>query len=185
MPFQRQGQVVDARRSEDHFQQLQQPTALQLGVFRPAGYQVVQIGGIGAQQPAALAVCDGDVEHGRGIANGRTQQFCHRGIGAQRLRHRGAQSFGVIGTEIRQTSLGCQRYLVGHHVVGGVSLGHALAQKLAQEDPRQGEYHQEYQPGDREHELGLQSHGAVTRTVFIDFPAIGNRYLSQWLRQKY
>ncbi len=169
MPLQRQGQVVYARRAKDHLQQLHQPTALQLSVFRALGYQVVQIGGIGTQQPAALAVRNGDVEDGRGIANGRAQQFGNRGIGTQRLRHRGPQSFGVIGADIRQTSLRRQRYLVGHHVVGGVSLGHSLAQKLSQEYPRQGEYHQKHQSGDREHELGLQSHGAVTRTLLSTF----------------
>ncbi len=62
-----------------------------------------------------------------------------------------------------------QRNLVRHHVVGGVSLRHSLAQKLAKKYPRQGAYHQEYQSGDREHELGLQSHEGVTRNLLSTF----------------
>ena len=46
-----------------------------------------------------------------------------------------------------------------HHVVGGVRLGHPLAQELTKKDPGKRAHHQEDQSGDREHELGLQSHG--------------------------
>jgi hypothetical protein len=34
-----------------------------------------------------------------------------------------------------------------------------LAQQLAKKNPGQRAYDQKYQSGDREHELGLQSHG--------------------------
>ncbi len=115
-------------------------------------------------KPAAFAIRDGDVEDGGRVANGRVQQRSEGGIAAQRLGHRGAQSGGIIGVDDAngpEGSLRGKRNLVRHHVVGGVSLGHPLAQKLTEKNPGQGKHHQEYQSGDCEHELGLQSHGGM------------------------
>ena len=145
------------------------------------GQQVVQIGGIGTEQSATFAVGDGDIENRRRVANGRVQQRRESGIAAQCLGHCSAQRSGIVGVDLRPADVGLNRApsreenLVRHHVVGGVSLRHSLAQKLAKKYPRQGAHHQEYQSGDREHELGLQSHGGVTRNLLstIERLAIG------------
>ncbi len=165
----RQGHVVHAGRSEDHLQQAQQAAVLQLGVFLPLGQQVVQIGGIGAHQASALAVRDGHVEDGRRVANGRVQQRGKTGIGAQRLGHCGPQRRGIVRVDTADVGLeratSGKENLVRHHVIGRISLGQALAQKLAKKNPGQRAYHHEYQSGDGEHELGLQSHAGVTQSL--------------------
>ncbi len=96
-------------------------------------------------------------------------------IAAQRLGHRGPQRGGIIRVHPAnglRSALGGERDLVGHHVVGGVSLGHPLAHELAKKNPGKGKHHQEHQSGDREHKLGLQSHGGVTRTLLVTYRAV-------------
>ena len=72
---------------------------LQHGVIFAVGQGDVVLGGIGAQQRLAVAVRDGDIEDGRGVAIDRAEQPVQALVMLQDLGNGRAQGGRVIGVD--------------------------------------------------------------------------------------
>ncbi len=156
-PFQGKHDVVVARRPEDGPHGGDDAGVLEHGVIFAVGQGDVVLGGIGAQQRLAVAVGDGDIEDGRGVAIDRTEQPVQALIMLQDLGNGGTHSRWVIGVNraaahaVGDGKLCAVEDLPGHHIVGGIGLADALGEQLLQEKPGQNRHHQKDKSGDGEH----------------------------------
>ncbi len=157
LPFQRQDDVEVARRPEDGPHSGDDAGVLEHGIVFPLRQGDVVLGGIGAQQRLAVAVGDGDIEDGRGVAIDRAEQPVQALIMLQDLGNGRAHSRWVIGVNraaahaVGDGKLGAVEDLPGHHIVGGIGLADALGEELLQEEPGQNRHHQKDKSGDGEH----------------------------------